>query len=392
MNKRAFGSVRRLPSGRWQARYQDPSGRVRAADHTFLSKSEATRWLTLAESQMLKGEWLDPDLGQIRLDRWSERWMASRADLKPKTRAGYASLLRSRILPIFGQRPISGIRPLDVQEWIAGLQVEGVSPSRIRQAAHLLGAMMKDAVASGLVATNPCQSAKLPRMPRREMQFFTAGQVESLTEAIAAPYGVLVLVLAYGGLRFGEAAALRQNACDLLRGRLIIRESLADVSGKLHFGPTKTHQRREVVLPSFLQEALGQHLDDEVGPEEGALVFSSPEGQPLRYSNFVRRFWSPALSHACLPQVGVHVLRHTCASLLIAQGAPVKAIQAQLGHASAELTLTRYGHLYPDDLDALAARLDEARASIKRSKTGSDLARICHDERLANSTSGQTVL
>ncbi len=122
-------------------------------------------------------------------------------------------------------------------------------------------------------------------------------------------------------------------------------------------------------------------------------MFTSPEGLPLRYNNFVRRFWSPALSQAGLPMVGVHVLRHTCASLLIAQGAPVKAIQAQaiqaqLGHASAELTLTRYRHLYADDLDALAARLDEARASVKREKTGSDLARIWHDERRASSRLG----
>ena len=90
-------------------------------------------------------------------------------------------------------------------------------------------------------------------------------------------------------------------------------------------------------------------------------------------------FWRPAVAKTGLPAIGLHVLRHTCASLLIAQGAPVKAIQAQLGHSSAELTLNRYGHLYPDDLEALAARLDEARASAHRSKPASDLARIWHE-------------
>ena len=68
------------------------------------------------------------------------------------------------------------------------------------------------------------------------------------------------------------------------------------------------------------------------------------------------------------PTIGIHARRHTCASLLIAQGAPIKAIQAQLGHKSAELTLNRYGHLYPDEVDALAARLDNARAAALRGR------------------------
>lgn len=82
----------------------------------------------------------------------------------------------------------------------------------------------------------------------------------------------------------------------------------------------------------------------------------------------MRNIWRPALRAAGMDPVGVHILRHTCASLLIAQGAPVKAIQAQLGHSSAEPTPGRYGHLYPDDLDALSARLDIAHASAKRTR------------------------
>jgi integrase len=90
-------------------------------------------------------------------------------------------------------------------------------------------------------------------------------------------------------------------------------------------------------------------------------VFTSPTGEPLRYGNFYRRPWKRALQNADLPPVGLHVLRHTCASLLIAHGAPIKAVQAQLGHQSAELTLDRYGHLYPDQMAVLAERLEEAR-------------------------------
>ena len=172
---------------------------------------------------------------------------------------------------------------------------------------------------------------------------------------------MLIYVLAYGGLRYGELAALRRNDCDFDRSRLRVDESLANVSGQLHFGATKTHQRRFVTLPPFLCALLEQHLESHVGPAPEALLFTSPSGQPLRYNNFYRRFWARALRDADLAPTGLHALRHTCASLLIAHGAPIKAVQAQLGHQSAELTLDRYGHLYPDQMDVLAGRLEDAR-------------------------------
>lgn len=95
----------------------------------------------------------------------------------------------------------------------------------------------------------------------REMDFLDAGQVERLASVTAQPYGTLVYVLAYRGLRFGESAALRRGACVLERSRLIVRESLADVRGQLHFGATKTHQRREVVRPGFWSNSSATSID-----------------------------------------------------------------------------------------------------------------------------------
>ncbi|HVE45335.1 MAG TPA: tyrosine-type recombinase/integrase [Acidimicrobiales bacterium] len=369
MKKREFGSLRRIGSGRWQARYLDPAGLRRTAPTTFATKAEALRWLSAAQTDMARGGWQDPQLGDVAFREWAERFLASRVDLKPKTLSDYESLLHARILPKFAEWPIGRIRPMDVQDWIAAMTADGLSASRVRQGAHLLGSILSAAVNEGMIPTNPAQQARLPRLPRREMEFYDAEQVERLASAAASPYGTLIHVLAYGGLRFGEAAALRRGACDLDRGRLIVRESLADVRGQLHFGSTKTHQRREIVLPTFLVELMVGHLEAHVAPEPSALVFTSPRGGPLRYGNFLRNIWVPALRAAHLPATGVHILRHTCATLLISQGAPVKAIQAQLGHASPELTLGRYGHLYPDDLDALAVRLDAARASaLKQTK------------------------
>lgn len=356
-----FGSVRKLTSGTWQARYNDLDGQRRTADTKFETRNDAVRWLAKVEEDLRLDRWVDPDDGKTPLSEWAWRWLRSRVDLKPKTTVCYDSLLRNQILPAFGRRQLARIRPIDVQEWIAEMQQAGLSPSRVRQAAHLLGSIMKAAVAEGMIATNPCAAMSLPRMTRREMSYFTAEEVERLAAAIREPYGTLVHLLAYGGLRFGEVAALRRNDCDFERGRVRVDESLAEVNGQLIFGSTKTHQERYIALPEFLVESLRAHLDAHAGPDPSALVFTSPDGGALRNGNFSRRFWQRALRDAGLKPAGLHALRHTCATLLIANGAPIKAVQAQLGHSSAELTLDRYGHLYPDQLDVLAVRLQDVR-------------------------------
>lgn len=356
-----FGSVRKLTSGSWQARYNDLDGRRRTADVKFESRANALRWLARTEEELRLDKWVDPDGGKVLLTTWATRWLNSRVGLKPNTIVNYDILLRNQILPTFGRRQISRIRPIDVQEWVARLEAGGLGASRVRQATHLLGAILKAAVTEGMIAGNPCASVRLPRLVHHEMRYFTAEEVEDLANAIRPPYGIFVHVLAYGGLRFGEAAAVRRNDCDLERARLRVDESLADVKGKHVFGTTKTHQNRYVVLPPFLVDLLRDHLAEHVGQDHDALVFTSPQGQPLRNAHFTRRIWQRALRDANVGTAGLHALRHTCATLLIANGAPIKAVQAQLGHQSAELTLDRYGHLYPDQLDVLAVRLEEAR-------------------------------
>jgi len=114
------------------------------------------------------------------------------------------------------------------------------------------------------------------------------------------------MILVYGGLRWGEAVALRRASCNLLRSRLLVTESLSEVNGVLHFGPTKTHQRRSVSLPSFLCERLREHLDSEFGTSDDSLVFTSDRGAPVRYSNFRNRVWLPATRAA-----GLERHRHT---------------------------------------------------------------------------------
>lgn len=365
--------IRRHPKSpdRWQVRYTDPTGRERSKN--FARKADAERFLHTVQVDKLRGDWVDPRLARITFREWMERWWGTTSHLKQYTREGYESLLRVHILPRFGNVQLGRIRPVDVREWVSGLHASGLSASRTRQAYYLVAQILRSAVESGYLSKTPCVGVGLPRMQRQEMRFLTAGEVRRIAEAMRDPYGTLVYVLAYGGLRWGEAAALRRGRCELLRSRLHVVENVSEVRGGFDFGPTKTYQIREVVLPAFLRDRLAEHLARQVEADPEALVFTAPAGGPLRRKEFNSGLWRPALEAAGVEYLRPHDLRHTCASLLIATGANPKAVQAQLGHSSIQVTYDRYGHLFPSDREALAARMDEVfRDSLtdKRRTTG----------------------
>jgi integrase len=341
----------------YKVRYRDPDRVERS--RSFETKQEALRFLQSVETDIARGHYLDPAAGRATLDAWAQEWFSTVRHLKPKTQEGYRSLLRKHILPRLGKRKLTSIKPLDVRRLVSEMVDTGYSPSTVRQARHLLGMIMNAAVENGAIANSPVKGVKAPRVQRREMQVLTAKQVTDAAEAVPDRYKALVYLLAYGGLRWGEAAALRSKRLNLLRARVEVSESVADVSGHLHYGSTKTYQTRNVAVPGFLKDMLAQHLANYVGKSRDALVFTTEEGTPLRNSNWRRWVWDPALEKSGLPKVRIHDLRHTCATLLIAEGAHAKAIQRHLGHSSIQITFDTYGHLLPDEQDRVAGALDE---------------------------------
>lgn len=352
----------------WRVRYRDPTGRERS--RSFARKVDADRFMATIQADLVRGEWTDPRLSKTTVAEWSWRWLRTKAHLKPKTLAGYRSNLHAHVLPAFGDYQLRHIDRLAVEEWLADLQAVGLGPSGVRQARQVLGAMLTLAVDAGYLTTNPVDGTSIPRQPEPDMLFLDADQVDVLADTIQQPYGTLVYVLAYGGLRWGEAAALRRKRYDLDHSHIHIAESLADVGGRLHFGPTKNHRSRIVPIPRFLTDLLGDHLDRHVPDDPEALVFTTPNGTPLRNSNFRRQIWYPAGEEAELPQgLRIHDLRHTCASLLAAAGASPKAVQVHLGHSSITVTMDRYTHLFPSDVDTLIRRLGDIRTRNRAAQT-----------------------
>ncbi len=345
---------------RWRARYRDPSGRERSK--SFTRKIDAERFLVAIEDAKLRGAYVDPAAGRVPFAEWAERWERTTATLRPSTRKDYAVLLKNQVLPAFGDLTLAAIDALAVREWVAELVADGLSAKRARKAHQVLSQILASAVDGGRLPRNVAEGVKLPKVQRKEMHFLTAAQVEALADAIAPPYGVLIRFAAYTGLRPCEFVALKVGRLDLLRGMVRVAEAAPEVAGHLEWGGVKTHEARTIRLPRSVAEELGAYL---AGRPHGRddLVFTAARGGPLRESKFVPGRFKPAIgaaNHALaqldpdgrpelLPEsLRLYDLRHTAASLMIRQGASI--------------TLDTYGHLFPDELEALAGRLEDARA------------------------------
>jgi integrase len=245
------------------------------------------------------------------------------------------------------------------------MNAEGLSPSRIRQAHQVLRASLEQAVQDNVLGRNPASGTKLPKLTNRKMLKLDPEHIQTLAKAASAQQpgaGTLITVLAYTGLRWGEAVALQVSAVDPLRRRIHVTESTTEIGGRLVFGEPKNHRSRVIVAPSFVMDQIAAHIAQHRAPS--GLVFTSPNQQPLRNGNFRRSVWSGAVrelahEHPHLAGLRIHDLRHTAASLAISCGANIKAVQRMLGHKHASMTLDVYADLYTEDLEALADRLDE---------------------------------
>ncbi|OEJ95501.1 tyrosine-type recombinase/integrase [Streptomyces thermolilacinus] len=339
--RRSFGRVRKLPSGRYQARYPGPDGILRPADRTFATTTDADLWLAKKRVEIEEGRWLDPAEGQTTVREWSARWLASVApQLKHKTQASYRSLIDSRINPVLGDRELASLRPITVAEWVAAMKMQGLSASRIRQAYRVLSQVMGSAVDNGLISQTPCRGVRLPRMPQTEPHILTPVEASRIVRNADAPHDLLIALLAFAGLRVGEAFALRRRDVDVSGRLLVVDENLAEANGALVFDTPKSHQRRVLSLAPSLALRLGAYLDGLPGGDD-VLLFTNRSGRPLRYNQWRKAYFDPAVSAAGLTDVTPHDLRASHGTW-VADRYGVMTAAHRLGHSNASVTTRHY--------------------------------------------------
>jgi integrase len=354
--------IRKLDTGRYQARYRDPDDHKERAKNA-LTKEAAQRWLDEKTAGLVRGDYADPQAGKAKVRDIAERWYATTAILKPSTRQSYRSLLDEHVLPRWGEVELRRLTHSGIAIWTAELSVSR-SASTTRKALGVLRQVLALAVADRRLAINPANGVAQPRLPLAEQRFLDPSELLRLATAMPSERDrMLALVLGWTGLRFGEAAALVRDDLDLLRRRIRVERAVAEVRGVLHVGTPKQHAVRSVAIPPSLADELGHYIGGLSSIDRPVPLFPSKTSGYIRVTTWKRRVFDRAARSAGLtpPLLRVHDLRHTAASLAIASGASVKLVQRQLGHKSATLTLDTYSHLFADDLDALSNALEGLR-------------------------------
>ncbi|MEO6828007.1 MAG: tyrosine-type recombinase/integrase [Microbacteriaceae bacterium] len=351
---------RRKTDMRYSVRFRKPDnsqGRKRG----FSTKSGALAFLASIEVAKNTGTYIDAADSRVTVAAVGKTWLDSRTHLKPSSYRPIEIAWRIHVEPKWGAVQVGNVRHSQVQTWVSELS-NGRSATTVLRAYGVLASILDAAVKDRRIPSNSARGISLPRKQKKARRYLTHEQVQALS-ANSRSHSTLVLFLAYTGLRWGEATGLRLHNLDMVRRRINVQENAVNVGGKVIVGTPKSHEARSVPFPGFLAEPLAALCE---GKRHDQLVFG--DGVAHLRPPDRRRGWFISAIAKCqktderFPTLTLHDLRHTAASLAVSAGANVKAVQRMLGHASAAMTLDVYADLFEDDLDEVAAALDQARS------------------------------
>lgn len=367
------GVYRRASDGRWVALLDlgpDGAGRRRRKALYGVTRREVVGKLRDAQQRVAAGAPAADSralLGPF-LTRWSSDGLAS-ANLKATTLDNYECVTRTHLVPRLGHLRLDQLAPSHIERVLADLREQGLSDSTRRLVYTVLRRGLDYAMRDGLVRRNVAAAVPRPTVAHRDAAVLTPGQAQAFLETargdrLFALYAVAVAA----GVRRGEALALRWSDVDLDAGTLRVSRTLSRTSQGLAFTePKSARSRRTIPLPAALIGELRAHRTRQVAErlaagslwQEHGLVFPSVTGTPMDPRNAARAF-TAAAGRAGLTGVGLHTLRHTCASLLLAQGVHPRVVMETLGHSGISITMDVYAHVMPQQQREAAERMTAA--------------------------------
>jgi integrase len=361
--RRHFGSVRKLPSGRWQASYWHEGDR-HLAPTTFLTKADALAHLATVETDLRRGAWIDPRASRVTPADYSRSWLANRSTsgrLAERTVELYGWLLSHYILPTLGQTEIGSLRPSTVREWHASVTAARTATGA--KAYRLLSAIMRTAVTDGIVASSPCRIAGGGVEISPERPVATIAEVDALVGGVDERLKIVVLLATWCQLRRGELLGLRRRDIDLGNHVLHVRETRTRaMNGRLITkAPKSGAGRRTLAIPPNIMPALNTHLELFVGPDPDALILTGEKGRALEICVW-EAAWKKVRRATGLTHLRLHDLRHTGLTWASASGASVAELMHRGGHSSPRAAL-RYQHATEDRDRAIAEALGRLASS-----------------------------
>lgn len=363
--RREFGTTRKLPSGRWQARYIGPDGQRHTAPETFETKSDAQEWLNLTRADIERDVWRDPDAGAVNFEKYALRWKEERG-LAPTTLDRYDGLLRLHILPTFGGKDLDEITPPSVRTWRAE-RLKATGATTVAKSYRLLKAILQTAVDDDLLRSNPCRIKGAGKEEADERPTATIEQVFDLADAMGPRWRLMVLLGAFASLRPEELAELRRRSVDLAACSLRITQASPELTnGRRVTGDPKTRAgKRTVYLPDFMLPELRRHMQWFAEKEVDGLLFIGEKGAPFRRSTFGRK-WRKARTKVGMPEnFRFYDLRHTGNTLAADTGAKLKDLMVRAGQSSERAQLI-YQHSTAKHQRRLAQGIDtEVRAQFR---------------------------